>query len=97
MQVQIDINELPHRLDDVRGLSGDSEIVLTSGNDPIARVVPLNMPPQDTAAIAPRLSNPFLGEFTEEDFQEAKAILALKRPGYTTEEVIARVQGLQPR
>lgn len=92
MQTTIDIHDLARRLDEVRGLSGDDEILLTSGSAPIARLLPLVAEFQNLPPAVSRLANPFLGEFTDEDFKEAKAILALGRPGYTTEEVIARLR-----
>ncbi len=93
MQTRIDIHELSQRIDQLRMLSGEDQILLTDGDHPIARVLPLASRDPD-AATRSRLANPFLGEFTSEDFEEAKQILALRRPGHSTEEIIKRLEAM---
>jgi antitoxin (DNA-binding transcriptional repressor) of toxin-antitoxin stability system len=96
MQTRIDVHDLSQRLGEIRALSGDNQIVLTDGDHPIARVVPLASRAAGLAH-ASRLSNPFLGEFTAEDFQEARQILALRRPGHTTDEIVAHLKAMEPK
>jgi hypothetical protein len=88
MHNTVDIHDLPGWLDQIRGLSGSDEIVVTAGNAPIARLLPL----QIEGATRSRLSNPFLGEFTDEDFRLAKEALASNQPRHSTEQVIAFLQ-----
>jgi len=41
MSTSIDIRELPSRVADIRGMSPADEIVVTDGDKPLARLVPL--------------------------------------------------------
>lgn len=92
MSANIDINDLPARLDEVKQLSPGDEIVITSGDAPVARLVPLNGEGSVQMKPRSRLADPFAGDFTEEDVRLAKEALASDRPRFTTEQVKALIR-----
>src|SRR5690349_14512589 len=88
MSTTISIHDLPRRIDEVRQVCSDDEITITDGQTPIARLVPL------TGATRRRFTDPFAGDFTDDDIRHAKAVLASNPRFYTTEQVKAVLRAL---
>ncbi len=67
----IDVREMQPNLDELLSLVGDgTEVILTDGEVPLARLVPLNTPPANDAA-RPRIPGLHAGAiWTSDDFDE---------------------------